>query len=197
MTNQPNELDFDLRRIVVVGSSCSGKTTLAKRIAGELGIQHIELDALHWMPNWVERPPEEMRKLTAAAVAQDRWVVDGNYRVVRDIVWERATTVIWLDYSFPVVFYRALRRTLSRSLTGQELFSGNRESLAKAFLSKESILLWVITTFHRRRREFQQILRNDEFPGLKFVRLHSQRETGRLIGSIQRRISDGPAEDRQ
>ncbi len=182
---------------MVIGSSCSGKTTLAKQIAGELGIQHIELDAIHWMPNWVQRPPEELRKLTAAAVAQDRWVVDGNYRVVRDIVWERATTVIWLDYSFPMVFYRALRRTLSRSLTGQELFSGNRESLAKAFLSKESILLWVITTFHRRRREFQQIIRNDEFPGLKFVRLRHQRETGRLIGSIQRLISDGPAEDRQ
>ena len=197
MTNQPNELDFDLRRIVVIGSSCSGKTTLAKQIADELVIQHIELDAIHWMPNWVQRPPEELRKLTARAVAQDRWVVDGNYLSVRDIVWERATTVIWLDYSFPVVFYRALRRTLSRSLTGQELFSGNRESLAIAFLSKESILLWVITTFHRRRREFQQIIRNDEFPGLKFVRLHSQRETGRLIASIQRRISDGPAEDRQ
>ena len=149
------------------------------------------------MPDWVQRPPEELRKLTAAAMAQDRWVVDGNYRVVRDLVWGRATTIIWLDYSFPVVFYRALRRTLARSLTGQELFSGNRESLAKAFLSKESILLWVITTFHRRRRELQEIIRSDEFPGLKFVRLHSQRETDRLTGSIQRLISDGSAEDRQ
>ena len=182
MTNQPNELDFDLRRIVVIGSSCSGKTTLAKQIAGELGSQHIESDAFHWMPDWVRRPSEELRKLTAEAVAQDRWVVDGNYLLVRDIVWVRATTVIWLDYSFPVVFFRALRRTLSRSLTGQELFSGNRESLGRAFLSKDSILLWVITTFHRRRREFQQILRDEEFPGLKFVRLHSQRETGWLIG---------------
>ena len=197
MTNQPNELDLDLRRVVVIGSSCSGKTTLAKRIAAELGIRHIELDAIHWMPNWVQRPPEDLRSLTAEAVAQDRWLVDGNYRLVRDIVWEKATAVIWLDYPFPVVLYRALRRTLARSLTGQELYSGNRESLAKAFLSKESILLWVTTTFHRRRREFQQIIRNDEFPSLKFVRLQSQRETNRLIGSIQRRITDGTAEDRE
>ena len=181
----------------MIGSNYSGKTTLAKQIAGELGIQHVELDAIHWMPDWVRRPSEELRKLTAEAVAQDRRVVDGNYLLVRDIVWERATTVIWLDYSFPVVFYRALRRTLTRSLTGQELFSGNRESLGRAFLSKDSILLWVITTFHRRPREFQQIIRNDEFPGLKFVRLHSQRETGRLIAYIRRRISDGPAGDRQ
>ncbi len=197
MTNQPNVLDFDLRRIVIIGSSCSGKTTLAKQIADELGTQHIELDAIHWMPNWVERPPDEMRKLTAAAVAQDRWVVDGNYRVVRDIVWERATTVIWLDYSFPVVFYRALRRTLARSIRGQELFSGNRESLGKAFLSKDSILLWVITTFHRRRRQFRQIIRNDEFPSLKFVHLRRQRETDRFVGYIQRRNKEGPGEDRQ
>ena len=180
----------------MIGSNYSGKTTLAKQIAGELGIQHVELDAIHWAPNWVQRPPEELRKLTAAVLAQDRWVVDGNYRVVRDIVWERATTVIWLDYSFPVVFYRALCRTLARSLTGQELFSGNRESLAKAFLSKESILLWVITTFHRRRREFQQIIRNDQFSGLKFVRLRNQRDTNRLIGSLQRATGGGPAKDR-
>ena len=197
MTSQPNVLDYDLRRIVVIGSSCSGKTTLAKRIAGELVIQHIELDAIHWMPNWAQRPPEELQKLTAAAVAQDRWVVDGNYLSVKDIVWAKATTVIWLDYSFPVVFFRALRRTLSRSLTGQDLFSGNRESLAKAFLSKESILLWVITTFHRRRREFQQIIRKDEFPGLKFVHLRNQRDTNRLIGALRRATGGGPAKDRQ
>ena len=110
MTNQLNEREFDLRRVVVIGSSCSGKTTLAKRISGELGIPHIELDAIYWLPNWIERPPEEMRDLTAAAVAQDRWVVDGNYRVVRDIVWEIATTVIWLDYSFATVFYRCAGR---------------------------------------------------------------------------------------
>jgi len=80
--------------------------------------------------NWVPRPPEEFCALTAKALAQDCWITDGNYGVVRDLVWSRATTVIWLNYVFPLVLWRALTRTVRRVLTQEEFFSGNRESLA-------------------------------------------------------------------
>ena len=122
----------DLRRVVVIGSSCSGKTTLAGRISGVRGVPHIELDAIHWLPQWRERPTEEFRELAALAVAGDRWVADGNYSVVRDIVWARATSIIWLNYSFPLVLWRVLNRTISRSVRGRVLFSGNKESLRMA-----------------------------------------------------------------
>jgi hypothetical protein len=70
-------------------------------------------------------------------------------------VWPRATSIVWLNLRFATVFARALRRTMRRSLTGEELYAGNRESLGRAFLSRESILLWVLQTYGRRRREFQ------------------------------------------
>ena len=50
-----------------------------------------------------------------------------------------------------------VRRTIRRVLTQEELYSGNRESLRMAFLSRESILWWVITTFHRRRKRYRQL----------------------------------------
>jgi adenylate kinase family enzyme len=49
----------DHPRILVVGSSCSGKTTFARALAGILGRPHIELDALHWGPNWCYAPDFE------------------------------------------------------------------------------------------------------------------------------------------
>jgi len=80
-----------MKRVIVIGSSCSGKTTLARRLAELLGSPHIKLDALHWGPDWSEVPRERFRAALEKRVEGDRWVVDGNYSAVRDIVWERAT----------------------------------------------------------------------------------------------------------
>ncbi len=144
----------DMNRIAVVGTSCSGKTTFARSLAERMGCLHIELDAVHWGPQWTERPDDvvlrEVEKLTQA----EAWVICGNYSFLRDIIWSRADTIVWLNYSFPVVWSRALRRTLRRSFRREELWAGNRESLKRAFLSRDSILLWVLQTYHRRRREY-------------------------------------------
>jgi len=146
-----------LARVVVIGSSCSGKTTFARRLADVLGSTHIELDALHWGPDWVPKPPSEFAALVDLATAGSDWVVDGNYSVVRQVVWPRATAIVWLNPGFATVCGRALRRTVRRSLAREELYAGNRESLRRAFLSRDSILLWVVQTYHRRRREFSQL----------------------------------------
>jgi adenylate kinase family enzyme len=123
---------MDLRRVAVVGTSCAGKTTFAAVLAAQLQAPHIELDALHWRPGWVRARPEAFRQAVAAATSADRWVSDGNYSVVRDLVWGRATALVWLDYSFPTVLRRALHRTARRALLREELYSGNRESFRKA-----------------------------------------------------------------
>ena len=145
------------------------KTTFAQALARGLNFPHVELDSLHWQQNWIPKPPEEFRALTAQALAKDCWITDGNYGAVRDLVWSRATTIIWLNYSFPVVLWRALVRTIRRVLTQEELFSGNRESLRMAFLSRESILWWVITTFHRRRKRYRQLFDMRTSPQLVYV----------------------------
>jgi len=141
-----------MKRVVIIGTSCSGKSHLARQLSCKLGTQYIELDELHWEPNWQERPREEFARLVKESTAGDSWVVDGNYSMVRDIVWPKATTIIWLDYSFPLVFYRSIRRSIIRAITKERLFSGNVETFKQSFFSKDSIILWVINT-HRKKRE--------------------------------------------
>ena len=85
------------RRIAVVGTSGSGKTTVAGQIGQRLGIPHVELDAFYWNPNWTPARLDVFRERTAQALSGDEWVVDGNYSEVRDIVWRRTDTVVWLD----------------------------------------------------------------------------------------------------
>jgi len=89
--------------IALMGPSGSGKTTVAARIAKALDLLHIELDSIHWLPNWTELPDDEFRAQVAEKITLDRWVADGNYKVVRDILWRRADTLVWLDLPRPAV----------------------------------------------------------------------------------------------
>ncbi len=82
-----------MRRVSVVGTSGSGKSTLARSLAGALGADLLELDSIYHQADWVPLSDEEYRRRVFAVAAGERWVIDGNYSRVRDIVWARADTV--------------------------------------------------------------------------------------------------------
>ena len=172
-------------RAVVIGIGGSGKTTLAKQLAAYHGLRYIELDALHWLPNWQMREVDDFRALVAQAVSHERWVTDGNYRVVRDIVWGRATTVIWLNDPLWTVMGRLLRRTLRRIVTREALFSGNRETVRNAFLSRDSILWYVLTHYAVTRARYRQVFDERPFPNLEWVELTTPGEAERYVTSLR------------
>jgi adenylate kinase family enzyme len=183
-------MDIHMPRMLVVGTTCSGKTTFARRLSGQVGVPHIELDALYWLPEWRPRPPEEFYALVEDAIAGDGWVVDGNYSAVRDLVWPRATMVVWLNYSLPRVLSRGLRRTARRALTREVLYSNNTESFAQAFLSRDSILWWLLTTYHRRRRRYRTIFDSDVYPHLAKVECRGPSQAEEFLRQIAREKSD-------
>lgn len=172
-----------MRRIHVVGSTGSGKTTLARTLATRLNIAHIELDALHWEPGWVEADMEVFRPRVAQALQGDAWVVDGNYNKVRDIIWSRADTVIWLDYPLPFILWRLFWRTLRRTLTQEELWNTNRESLRNAFFSRQSLFVWVFTSRRSLWERYSQPF-PPEYAHLRKVHLRSPRETAAWLGRL-------------
>jgi len=172
----------DHSRIIVIGSSGAGKSTFAKALAAARGVPHLELDHFHWGPNWTERP--DFRERIAEAVQQDAWISDGNYDVVRDIVWPRATAAVWLNYSFPLVFRRALTRTVRRIVDQKPIAGGNRENWRMAFLNRNGIPWWVIRTFRLRRREFRQIFDNNEYPNLTLFEACRPKDGDRLLRGL-------------
>jgi adenylate kinase family enzyme len=175
---------FPHRRINVVGTSASGKTTFARRLAAQLGIPHVELDALHWEPGWTEAPTEVMRERVRRAVAADAWVVDGNYSAIRDIVWDRTQAVIWLDFSLPTILWRYATRTARRMRSGDELWpgTGNRESLSMHVFQRDGLLWWILGTYRRRRRDYPRLLADNQ--RLVAVRLRSAREADEWLAGL-------------
>jgi adenylate kinase family enzyme len=161
----------DLARVVVVGTSCSGKTTLARQMAAALGAPCVELDALYWGPAWTPRP--DFRQDVLAVTTQARWVIDGNYASVRDLVWRRSTALVWLDYSFARVFWRALRRTVRRVATGERLYGGNRETILTALRDREAPLWLVVRTHGQRRRDLPELFGRAEHGHATVIRLRT------------------------
>jgi adenylate kinase family enzyme len=174
-----------VRRVSVIGGSCTGKTTLSRELARRLGVPHVELDALHHEAGWTEATAEVLqRRLDAAlAAAPDGWVVDGNYHgKLGTSVLERADTVVFLDLPYGLALRRVLRRTAGRILSRKELWNGNRETLRNA-LSRDSIVWWVVTQHGKYRQTWPD--RYGRFPHLRVVRLHTPREVRDFLQSIQ------------
>lgn len=175
----------DGKRIVIIGTSGSGKTTLAHHLAAKLGIPHVEIDALNWGPNWTQATPEQLRERVEQALAGDNWVVDGNYSRVRQYIWSRATTLIWLNYSLPIIMTRLVKRTSRRVFSREELWSGNRENLKTTLFTKDSILWWALTTYKRRRRDYPVLLAKPENAHLQVFQFQSPRATDRWLAQVE------------
>ena len=176
-------------RIVVIGTSGAGKTTLARKIAERLGLPHIELDAINWQPGWRDLDrhdqPEFVRRVSEAIQAE-RWVADGNYGSVRDMLWRRATHLVWLDYERPVIMVRVIARSVYRAALGGELWAGtgNREHWHD-FIRPSHPIRWAWSTWRQRRRETEERLGRSEFAHLVKFRLRRPAEADRVLIRLQ------------
>lgn len=136
-------------RILIWGGG--GKTMLGKALSARLGLPFVELDALHWLPDWQERPGEEFRQLVHETLDDlgdsqgDGWVVDGQYGgKLGPLVLERADTLIWLQLPWRVIFWRTFKRAIRRARDKNLICGENVESWRQSFFSRDSLLLWYI-----------------------------------------------------
>jgi len=172
------------RKYMVVGTSCSGKTTFADKLSNILSIPHIEMDQLHWGPNWTPNP--DFAEQLAIALEEPNWIVDGNYRKVRNLTFEKADVVFWLNYSFLLVLIRALKRTLPRVFLGKTIYAGNKETFISTFFSSDSILWWVIKTHKKRKIEYTALFASKRYPNIKVIELHHPREAEEILSKMRK-----------
>ncbi len=174
-----------MQRIAVIGTTGSGKSTLAKQLGEVLELPYIGIDNFYWRPNWIGVPDEELLDQVDRWTSAERWVIEGNYSRTRHLIWTRADTLVWLDYSFPMTFWRLLTRTVRRLWTREDLWgTGNRESLKKS-LSRDSILLWCIQTHGKNRRRYPGMLAEPQFGHLTTLRFTKPAQTRQWLAELR------------
>lgn len=175
-----------MRRINVVGTSGSGKSTFSKHLAGKLSCPYYEMDSLFWKANWQESTDEEFFEALSQVTSNEHWVLDGNYNRTVPIKWHKVDTVIWIDYSLGRTLYQAVKRAVYRIISQKELWpnTGNKESLKKVLASKDSILLWTLKTYHTNKIRYQNIMTDEQYSHIQFVRITSPKEAKQFIENI-------------
>ena len=128
---------------------------------------------INHQPDWTPLPVDEFRRQVSAIDRGESWVIDGNYSAVRDIVWARADTVVWLDLPRWLVMKRVTTRTLGRVVRRRELWNGNRERWRNIFtLDKdESVILWSWTQHGKYHDRYEAARRDPANAHLRFVQL--------------------------
>ncbi len=159
-------------KVLIRGVSCSGKSTLARKMANELGLRHIELDEIYWQPGWQCLDMESLAQALKSNLSKDNWIVDGNYSKLRQYIILNYDTIVWLDYPMYIVIWRCLKRTLRRILSQQIVCNGNRETFPGLFRKESSMLFWVLKTFESRRRELKQLQESEH--NLIIIRTRSE-----------------------
>lgn len=146
-----------LQRIVINGAAGSGKSTLADALSERWDLPAIHADALFWEADWRQCEAGLFRSRVDAATSGQSWIFDGNYSLVRELVWSRAQFVIWLDFPLSLCVSRVLGRSLRRAWSRQELWNGNREGWRRV-LSRDSVIGHTLRMHARRRQQMPPLL---------------------------------------
>ena len=178
------------KRFVVIGSSCSGKSTFSKALAASIDSKHIELDSLFWEPNWTEAEPDVFKGRVQSAISGETWIVDGNFSKLNEWLWPQADAMIWLDLPLATILSRFFRRSVRRSIRREELWNGCRESLKNSIFQKNSLLAWILKTHRRRTNQYAVLMQNPPHPKMKMYRLRSTREIQDFVERIKGQYRD-------
>ena len=111
------------RRLLLIGVTGSGKTTLARGLEARCGIPAVDVDAMAWRPGWVKTPDEELAAAAARVAAGEAWVMDSAWAAIRPVV-----------------------------LTREPVCGDNVESVRNVF-SRDSILAWHFRSFAAKRAQ--------------------------------------------
>ena len=177
-----------MHRIVVVGNTGSGKSTLSRELSKKLGFPYLELDSVYHQPDWEPLPEVEFRARLADFALQPSWIIDGNYLNigVRELIWPVADTLIWLDLPRWVVLPRVIRRTVKRALTREELWNGNKEPWSNFYDPRpdRNVIVWSFVKHSEYRQKFEQARSEIDTAHLRMYRLTSTGEVDRFVEGV-------------
>ncbi|MGD1861445.1 MAG: AAA family ATPase [Leptolyngbyaceae cyanobacterium] len=189
------------QRILIVGNSCAGKSTLGSQLAALLDAPFVELDALNWEPNWVglnDTNPDELMRRMREATTGNSWVVAGSYtQFSQQAFWPRLETIVWLDLPLHQLVRRMLRRSWQRWRNHELLWGTNTEEFWPQLMvwrKEDSLLWWIVTQYQPKRRKMLAYQTDPRWKHIRFIRLCSSTEVQEFTHSLMQHESAQLAE---
>ena len=171
-----------MKKVIVIGSGGSGKSTFTRELGERTGIEVIHLDQEYWRPNWVKTPTDEWVAKVAAMLERDSWIMDGNFGGTREMRMRAADTIIFLDLPRYVCLYRILKRTM-------KFYGRSRPDMTEGCNEKFDLefFLWVWNYPNATRDRVLSTLQT--FPEKRSIRLRTKAEIAEYLRGIG--VNDG------
>lgn len=167
-----------MRRVLIIGNSGGGKSSLARALGERTGLPVIHLDVLFFKPNWVESDRLQFRQRVAEALAAPQWICDGNFGSTYDLRMPLADTIIWIDRPRLQCLYRAIRRAITYSRGGRpDMAPGCRETIDLKFYR----FIWTFDAAIRPRLEAALAEHGSH---ARLERLRCDDEVARFLASV-------------
>ena len=167
-----------MERILIIGCPGAGKSTLARQMAQKLGIPLVHLDAMFWLPGWVERDKGEFDGLLLEELTKPNWIIDGNYSRTLATRLEYCDTVIFLDFSTAACLCGVLKRVLSnRGKVRADMGPGCPERFDFKFLQ-------YVRNFRRTSRDKLMAKLEAASPRVKPIVLRNRRQVTAFLASL-------------
>jgi adenylate kinase family enzyme len=168
-----------MRKILVIGSGGSGKSTVATRLGALLDLEVSHLDKLFWRPGWVKPATEDWVQTVTDLIERDSWILDGNYSGTLELRFQKCDTVVFLDLSRWLCLWRIVKRVLRyRKDHRPDMAEGCPEKLDLEFV------LWVWNYPRQTRPKVVKLLR-EGCAGKEIVWLRSRREVEKFLARVE------------
>ncbi|PKR77049.1 AAA family ATPase [Halalkalibacillus sediminis] len=167
-----------MKRIIVLGSSGAGKSQLSRRLGKLMNTEVFHLDSFFWQPGWKAINKDEFINAQMKIVEEDQWIIDGTYLSTLDIRYEKADTIIFLEYPRVKCLYRAISRFLKyRGRKRPDMGKGCPEKIDMEFLK----YIWDFPK--KNGRKIKAKLSEEEKRTV--IHLTSQKETDEFLSNLE------------
>ena len=161
------------KRILVVGVSASGKSTFAKRLSENTGLPVVLMDAIMWKPGWDYIGDEKTTKKLDELSSKPEWIIEGYItKAARTFIFERADTIIYLDYPRSVASWRYIKRWWKHRKNARPELEGSPEKFSFKFLK----LVWTKGEAISLNKFLAEVKNQN-----KIIAIHSQSEANGLL----------------
>ena len=166
-----------MERVIIIGCGGAGKSTLARAMGDKLDLPVVHLDKLFWRPGWVQVSREEFDLLLAQAVAEPKWIMDGNFNRTIQSRLEYCDTVIYMDFSRWAGVWGVIKRIATTyGKVRPDMGEGCPERIDGEFLK------WVWNFNRNKRDAYYQML--NELEGKQVIILKNRRQVRKFLKEL-------------
>jgi len=167
-----------MKRVLVIGPGGSGKSTFSRTLGEKLRLPVLHLDRFYWKSGWIKPTPEQWLNIVDQLLAQESWIIDGNFSGTLPKRIVACDTIVFLDLPTLICLMRILKRRLFyRNRSRPDMADGCKEKLDLEFLQ------WVLSYSHRNRPRVVELLKQNS-TSKKVVWLRSRNEVSRFLDSL-------------